>query len=178
MIKLGLIVAQSSNNIIGINNDLPWVIKEDLQFFKETTIGHPVLMGTNTFKSLKYKPLPKRLNVIITTQPELYIEYTDDENIQFYTSIEAALKSLDEQGFAKAFVIGGERMYREALTLGCDDIYITCIKKIIKFSDTDKVTYFPLIKNKFNYNTTCIKEFKVAEGPDKGVHCMILHYQR
>ena len=64
MIKT-IIVAASENNVIGINNDLPWHLSDDLKFFKKTTLGKPVLMGRKTFESLG-KPLPKRLNIVLS----------------------------------------------------------------------------------------------------------------
>ena len=68
--RVSLIVAVSENGIIGNNNNLIWNLPRDMNFFKETTLGHHVIMGRKNFESIphKYSPLPNRTNVIITKQ--------------------------------------------------------------------------------------------------------------
>ena len=65
--KISAIVAMDSQNGIGINNQLPWHLPNDLKFFKSVTIGKPIIMGRKTFESLG-RPLPGRLNVVISSQ--------------------------------------------------------------------------------------------------------------
>lgn len=69
--QLKLIFARASNGVIGHNNALPWHLPEDLAHFKRTTLGCPVIMGRKTWDSLpaKFRPLPGRLNVVVTRQP-------------------------------------------------------------------------------------------------------------
>ena len=66
---LSIIVAISNNRTIGLNNQMPWHIPEDFKHFKETTLGHTVVMGENTFKSLG-RPLPGRRNVVLTDKAD------------------------------------------------------------------------------------------------------------
>src|SRR3954471_16104465 len=69
MPKLIAIAAMASNRVIGRNGELPWHLPEDLKFFKQTTLGHPVLMGRRTFESIFArlgKPLPGRLNIVLS----------------------------------------------------------------------------------------------------------------
>ena len=70
--QLKLIFARASNGVIGHHNALPWHLPEDLAHFKRTTLGCPVIMGRQTWDSLpvKFRPLPGRLNVVVTRQPD------------------------------------------------------------------------------------------------------------
>ena len=70
--QLKLIFARASNGVIGHHNALPWHLPEDLAHFKRTTLGCPVIMGRKTWDSLpaKFRPLPGRLNVVVTRQPD------------------------------------------------------------------------------------------------------------
>jgi dihydrofolate reductase len=63
--RLTAIVAMSSNRVIGRDGKLPWHLPEDLKFFKQTTLGHPILMGRKTFESIG-RPLPKRRNIVLS----------------------------------------------------------------------------------------------------------------
>src|SRR5689334_17373843 len=74
--NINIIVAASDNNCIGRNNDLPWNLPTDLKRFKEITSGHIVVMGRKCWESIpeKYRPLPKRTNVIITRNKDYKAE--------------------------------------------------------------------------------------------------------
>ena len=73
MMKLAMIVAMAKNNVIGLNNDMPWHLPADLQWFKKTTLGSPIIMGRKTYDSIG-RPLPGRLNIILSRDTELEIE--------------------------------------------------------------------------------------------------------
>ncbi len=120
---VNLIVAIGKNNVIGIGNKLPWHYKEDLQYFKTTTMNQTVIMGEATFKSiLGYlnKPLPKRTSVIATTSGYTYdgVESTDD----IITYLKNYPKDKD------IFIIGGKIIYDLTLNIA-DRLYITHIDK-------------------------------------------------
>jgi len=74
--KLKLIYARAANGVIGLNNQMPWHLPEDLAHFKRTTLGCPVLMGRKTWESIpaKFRPLPGRANLVITRQPDWHAE--------------------------------------------------------------------------------------------------------
>ncbi len=74
--KLKLIYAQAANGVIGLNNQMPWHLPEDLAHFKRTTLGCPVLMGRKTWESIpaKFRPLPGRANLVITRQADWQAE--------------------------------------------------------------------------------------------------------
>jgi len=73
MIKLSVIVAVSENGVIGRNNALPWYLPADLQYFKRTTMGKPIVMGRKTFESIG-RPLPGRSNIVVSANPDYTAE--------------------------------------------------------------------------------------------------------
>ncbi len=74
--KLKLIYARAANGVIGLNNQMPWHLPEDLAHFKRTTLGCPVLMGRKTWESIpaKFRPLPGRTNFVMTRQKDWHAE--------------------------------------------------------------------------------------------------------
>lgn len=68
--KIAIIAAVSKNNVIGINGILPWKIREELSYFREKTLNKPIIMGSNTFRSINFNPLPGRYNIVLTSSPE------------------------------------------------------------------------------------------------------------
>lgn len=128
---ISMIAAVGKNLELGKNNDLIWHFKEDMKFFKETTMGHPVIMGRKTFESLP-KALPGRKNIVISNNPE----YKAD-GAEVVTSVEEAIK-LAEAENSDAFVIGGGRIYTEFLPYA-DNLYLTEINAECPDADT----YFP-----------------------------------
>jgi len=118
--KLSIIVAMSSNRVIGVNNTLPWYISEDLKHFKSLTIGHTIIMGRKTYESIG-RPLPNRRNIVISRNTE-----ASYEGAEVVHSIEDAFSICKNDN--EVFVIGGSNIYEQALSL-VDYIYITEIKK-------------------------------------------------
>lgn len=108
MSQLTIVVATDSKKGIGINNQLPWHLPEDLLHFKNTTTGHPIIMGRKTFESIG-RPLPKRRNIVISRN-----ELWQHEGVEMTNSIEAALKLIGEK---ESFVIGGAQIYQQAMEL-------------------------------------------------------------
>lgn len=103
------IVAVDRNGAIGKGGKLPWHYSADMKFFKETTTGSAVVMGHNTWRSLK-KPLPNRLNIVLTRQSE--VQATEFVVVmRDVKSVLAKAKELD----CDLFVIGGEQVYRSFL---------------------------------------------------------------
>lgn len=68
--KIAIIAAVSKNNVIGINGVLPWKIREELSYFREKTLNKPIIMGSNTFRSINFNPLPGRYNIVLTSSQE------------------------------------------------------------------------------------------------------------
>ena len=114
--KLALIVAASENNVIGVNEDLPWRLSADLKRFKSLTMGHAIIMGRKTFDSIG-RLLPGRQTVIITRNQDFQFE-----GATVVHSIEAALDACREHEIA--FLTGGAEIYRLGMPL-VDEIYLT-----------------------------------------------------
>lgn len=108
--RLHLIFARARNGVIGVNNQLPWHLPEDLAHFKRTTLGCPVIMGRKTWDSLppKFRPLPGRLNVVVTRQAAWQAEGALRAG-----SITEAMQLCPAE--AEAWVIGGAEIYAQAL---------------------------------------------------------------
>lgn len=120
--KISLICATSANNVIGVENKLPWKLPADLRHFKELTQNHTIIMGRKTYESVG-KPLPNRENIIVTQQ-----ENYRPRGCQVVHSVEEALEKCRESGEREVFVIGGASIYRQALPQA-DRIYLTRIHK-------------------------------------------------
>ncbi|MCX7181727.1 MAG: dihydrofolate reductase [Candidatus Methylopumilus sp.] len=133
MPKLSIIVAMSSNRVIGVNNSLPWHLSEDLKHFKTLTTGHTIIMGRKTYESIG-KPLPNRRNIVISRNLNAFyggVEVVHSLEDAFSTS------SNDEE----VFIIGGSNIYEQSLHL-VEHLYITEIKKAFEgdafFPEIDK----------------------------------------
>jgi dihydrofolate reductase len=107
--KLHLIYARARNGVIGQNNQMPWHLPEDLAHFKRVTLGQPVIMGRKTWDSLpaRFRPLPGRLNIVITRQADWQAE-----GARRAGSIEDAMHLCGDA--ADAWIMGGAEIYRQA----------------------------------------------------------------
>ena len=110
--KLNLIFARARNGVIGRDNTLPWHLPEDMAHFKRTTLGCPVIMGRKTWDSLpaKFRPLPGRLTVVVTRQPD----WSADGAVVVHSLNDACAACPAE---STAWVIGGADLYAQALAL-------------------------------------------------------------
>ena len=107
--KLHLIYARTRNGVIGKNNQLPWHLPEDLAHFKRVTLGQPVIMGRKTWDSLppRFRPLPGRLNIVITRQGDWQAEGALRAG-----SVQEALQLCADA--PDAWIMGGADIYRQA----------------------------------------------------------------
>ncbi len=125
---INIIVAVAENNVIGCHNKLIWHISEDLKRFKSLTIGHPIIMGRKTYESIG-RPLPGRLNVVITRSSDLVIE-----GVSVVGSLAEAIELTKD---SEPFIIGGGEIYAQSLPLA-DRLYITRVHQ-----SPEGDTYFP-----------------------------------
>ncbi|MBO1518046.1 type 3 dihydrofolate reductase [Oceanisphaera pacifica] len=126
---VSMIVAMTRNGVIGKDNDMPWHLPMDLAYFKQTTLGKPIVMGRNTFESIG-KPLPGRRNVIVSRSLTQAPAGTELVN-----SPEAALALLQNE--TEVMVMGGGALYQAMLPL-TQRLYLTRIE-----ADIEGDTYFP-----------------------------------
>ncbi|RYY68229.1 MAG: dihydrofolate reductase [Chitinophagaceae bacterium] len=127
------VVAAAENNAIGKNNQLLWHLPNDLKFFKNITWAGVVIMGRKTFESVN-KPLPGRLNIVITGNKEWTAE-----GVMVVHNLEQAITLAQKENFNEISIIGGGEIYRQSMSLA-DIIYLTRVHTSIEGD-----TYFPEI---------------------------------
>lgn len=177
---LSLIVAVAQNNAIGRNNELLWHISEDLKYFKETTTGHPVIMGRKTYESIG-RPLPGRRNIVVTRgilQEDGSVAYNLNippiKNPQT-TSLEIISKLDDAVAIAKEsgqefFIMGGGQLYNQIFPFA-DRLYITKIYATAEDADT----FFPEVDES---SWEVIKSSGRKMDPENGIEFEFLVYGR
>ena len=141
--KIAILTAVARNGAIGNNGEIPWHFPEDMKLFKKLTIGRVVIMGRKTFESIG-KPLPNRLNIVVTRQNGLDLS---NVGVAVVHSLEEALafakRMLDSKANTddneEVFCIGGVEIYRLAMPVA-DKIYLTQIDK-----DFNGDAFFPKI---------------------------------
>lgn len=131
--KISLIVAAATNNVIGRDGGLPWHLSEDLKRFKRITTGKPIIMGRLTHESIG-KPLPDRRNIVISSREGLEIE-----GCEIVATPDAALALVADA--EEVMIIGGGKVYEQVLPMA-DRIYMTRVDAI-----PDGDTFFPEINN-------------------------------
>lgn len=136
MIKTNLIVARSQNNVIGKDGDIPWKLPADLKRFKELTMGKAMVMGRRTFESLPGL-LPGRLHIVVSNTVEAY----KSPFIRVVKSLSDARELATSQGYDELWVIGGDRLYQEALPI-VSKMYITEVETTIPHTLEDDVAKF------------------------------------
>lgn len=135
-VRLALIVAMDRNRCIGIDNNLPWRIPADLQYFKRMTSGKAIVMGRTTYESLG-RPLPNRTNIVVTRNPD----WEGPIGIRLVHSLEAALALAEAVAVVnaqdEALIIGGADVYAQTLAL-VSRMYITEVDTVV-----DGDAFFP-----------------------------------
>ena len=129
--KISLIVAAATNNVIGRDGRLPWHLAEDLRRFKRLTTGKPIIMGRDTYESIG-KPLPDRRNIVVSSREDLEID-----GCEVVATPDDALKLT--AGAEEVMVIGGGKIFEQMLPKA-DRIYMTRVNVL-----PDGDTFFPEI---------------------------------
>ena len=117
--KISLIAAVADNGVIGTGEDMPWKIKSELKYFRQHTLGKPVIMGRKTFDTLGGKPLKDRLNIVVTRDASWA-----RDGVTVAHSLEGALDIARKTGAEEIMVIGGAEIYAQSLPLA-NRLYIT-----------------------------------------------------
>lgn len=131
-----IIAAVAENGAIGKNNDLIWHLPDDMKFFKNQTMGKPVVMGRKNYESIphKYRPLSGRENVVITKDTAY-----EAPGCRVFHEIDEALAALEKEGNEEVYIIGGGQIYTLALEKNLvDEMYLTEVHE--KF---EADAYFP-----------------------------------
>lgn len=146
MIK-SLVVAASTNNTIGKNNQLLWTLPNDMKFFKNITWAMPVLMGRKTFEALGSKPLNGRINIVLTSS-----KFFKADGIVVVNNFRDADFFATANDYKELMIIGGAHVYAQTID-DADKIYITRVHHV--FEDAD--AFFPAIDE---------KKFKLVSNED------------
>ncbi|WP_424404717.1 type 3 dihydrofolate reductase [Pasteurella sp. PK-2025] len=125
-----IIVAMTKNHVIGQDNKMPWHLPADLAWFRQKTMGKPVIMGRKTFESIG-RPLPKRLNIVLSRQPYIH------EGIEWKESLESAVEFVKDS--PEIMLIGGGQIFNQYLNKA-DKLYLTEIQ-----TELEGDTLFPAI---------------------------------
>lgn len=146
--KIIIIAAVSKNGIIGDNGQIPWHSKEELNFFKETTFGFPVVMGRKTFESLN-KPLIGRENIILSRDEKFKLK----QNCLVFHSILEVISYCEKIKNNKCFIIGGGEIFEQTIKVA-DKLIISQMN----FNCKGDVLFPEIDKNK--WNLTAAKPYK------------------
>lgn len=140
--KIILIAAVDKNGCIGKNNKMPWHITKDLEFFRQTTYDHIVIMGKNTFMSLHQKPLPCRLNIVMSTSLPFFtngVRVARDKS----QALATAARAIQCENYTdEVYIIGGEEIYKQFIDVA-EIIYISRVAENFIVEDGD--AFFPKI---------------------------------
>lgn len=145
---IAAIVAISENNVMGIDNKLPWHLPGELAYFKKITTGNTIVMGRKTYDSIG-RPLPNRQNVVVTRQKDFMAE-----GVTVINDLEAYLKNITDEN---VFIIGGAEIFKIAFPY-FDALYIT---EVLHNFEGD--TWFP----DFNKNEWKLKSESEIQTDEK-----------
>jgi dihydrofolate reductase len=151
---ISLIVAASTNNVIGFKGDLPWRLSGDLKRFKALTMGKPIVMGRKTYESIG-RPLPGRQNIVVTRNPDLVAEGCD-----VVSSVDAAIEAAGDA--EEIMIIGGSHIY-EAFLPRADRIYLTRVQ-----AEVEGDAFFPELMPS-EWREATIEEHNSDESNDHDV---------
>ena len=142
MIKM--IAAVSENGIIGVDNDLPWAkdkYADDMKFFRAMTKNSVVVMGRKTFGSMGCRPLPKRINRIVSRNEKNIVPPQSDGVCEWYQTLQEAIEDPNPNS-KNIWIIGGEGIYSEGLNY-CHEVYTTLIPEKVDTTGKSSVARFP-----------------------------------
>ena len=159
--KITIVAAIASNNVIGQKNSLPWDIPEDLKRFKQLTSGHTILMGRKTFDSIG-RPLPNRTNIVMTKDTNY-----QKEGVEIVFDEREALNLIKDLN-QEVFIIGGSKIY-ELFEPWATSLIITRVLK-----DFEGDAFFPNI----NWNNWLIKNKEEFLDEKSGISCKLEKYLR
>ena len=136
---VAIVVAIAENGVIGRDNGLPWRLSTDMRRFKALTMGKPIIMGRKTWESFPRRPLPGRLNIVISRDPAYRAEGAETVTSLDHALTLARAKARCMSGADEICIIGGGEIYRQAIDVA-DRLYVTHV-----LASPDGDTRFPPI---------------------------------
>ena len=169
--RRSLVVAVAENGVIGRDNGLPWRLSTDMKRFKAGTMGKPVVMGRKTWESFPRRPLPGRLNIVISRDPAYRAE-----GAETVTSLKDALTLARAKGRCLAgadevCIIGGGEIYRQAMPIA-DRLYVTHV-----LASPDGDTRFPEIEPEI-WREASAEEYPAGEKDTHATRYVIYERRR
>ena len=149
--RISILAALSTNNVIGRNNDVPWRLSTDLKRLKALSMGHHIVMGRKTFESVG-RPLPGRTNLVITRQ-----QGYAPEGVVVVHSLEDALRIAREAGEEETFILGGAEIYAQSMHVA-DRMYLTRVH-----AEVEGDTWFPDFDDVSEWHLTDAEHFDADE---------------
>jgi len=158
IIPLAIVVARARNGVIGADGGLPWRLKSDMALFKATTLFKPVIMGRKTWDSLPKKPLPGRLNIVLSRDGS-FMPHGAVACEQFTEAVEIAREQAEEDGAEEVCVIGGVALFQLALPKA-RRLYLTEVD-----AEPAGDVHFPVL-NEASWREVRREEHPAGEGDD------------
>ena len=156
---ISLVVGRARNGAIGRDGDIPWFLPEDLKTFQRETLGGAIIMGRATWVSLPKKPLPKRFNIVVSSQ-------SDSADV-VVPSVAEAVKLAYAEGYHRVYGIGGFGIYSEMLPLA-----VRLLISEVDMDVPDADTFFPEVD---------LSQWRLASSrllPGEGPKCEVCEYLR
>lgn len=154
-----LVVARARNGAIGRDGDIPWFLPEDLKTFQRETLGGAVIMGRATWDSLPKKPLPRRFNIVVSSNPEAADTVVG--------SVRDAVSLALAEGYDRIYGIGGAGIYAEMLPLS-DRLLVSEVDLDVPDADT----FFP------DFDVSDWHQNQTRPLPGDGPGCVVTEYLR
>ena len=158
--KIALVAAMANDNVIGLNNQMPWHMPADLAHFKKVTLGKPVIMGRKTYDSIG-RLLPGRRNIIISRQSA-----PTGFKADWVDSVEAALALVAHE--PEVMIIGGAQLYQQMLPRA-DRLYLTHIQL-----ETAGDAFFPDYQNESGWQVVSSEHHQADEQNPNPYHFVLL----
>jgi dihydrofolate reductase len=176
MCNISIIAARSINNVIGNNNQLPWYLPSDLKHFKTLTENSVVVMGRKTYESIG-KPLPSRINVVISSQNNLNLPSSVVVCCGPNEAIKASRIMCIQQNIQNVWIIGGAGIYQQFIKRA-DKMVLTTLNKQVQ-GDVLFPNFKPTCWQQVNQqNVFDAKGYIVGDEENKGIDYTIQEYER
>lgn len=168
------IVAMDMNYLIGIGKNIPWHLPKDFKYFKDTTMGHPIIMGRKSFESLNCKPLKGREHVIVSTDPLL-----NYSGVSTVTTVEDAISlAKTMSGADEIFICGGGQIYDYCFKNNLiERLYVTVVDTHIHLTldeyNSEEAIYFPKFVDVSTWDMISAKYVLPDEKNEFGMHFLM-----
>lgn len=167
--RIAMIAAMAANRVIGDGNKMPWHLPADLRHFKKLTLGKPVIMGRKTFESIGSKPLPMRVNIVVTRDANFRAA-----GVVVANDLQQALSLAEPHAAEEIMIMGGASIYEQAMPIA-DRLYLTFIQLNVdgdarfpdlrqyRWTELSSESHTPDAENPYNYSFVTYE--RLADAP-------------